>query len=328
VAILTAVTGLPGAGVQQAGTSISPTPRPPSSVAPTAAQAADCNGGFGAVLTVADIPELLYLPPASVAGDALVSPVLAREQRANCLPAPIAAIWYSATDGTVTARMQVDGPGVADPNTAPGSGFGGTVTQERLGDRQVDVYHPADGADWITFSWTEPDGGTWSATVQGLDPASARAAVRGLSVSSSGVGPDSRPEALPESVTLSGATPRTITRYFYAAFGNLNQDQGGWTVEVHQADYDGWQAMVGAHAVDVDGSPGWSSTGKGVGIRWTAPDGVVLAVNGSIDQEKALRVARSLVKVSPDDPRLVAARETPDPSSTETAPPPTASATG
>ena len=53
-------------------------------------------------------------------------------------------------------------------------------------------------------------------------------------------------------------------------------------------------------------------------LLWQGADGNVYQVHGTITEDKALAVARSLVPVSPDDPRLVASKETPVPDDSET----------
>jgi hypothetical protein len=196
--------------------------------------------------------------------------------------------------------MQIEGPGATDPHAGAGVGFVGQVSHQVLGGRTVDVY--AEGSGNLSFFWTEPDGGSWLADIQGLTAAAARSAVAGLSISAGRLDAGSRPAALPRSVQVGAVAPERSSRYFYAAFSNVNQDQGGWTVEVHAAPYQGWQALVGARQVDVHGIPGWTLPGKLGGVSWTAPDGTVFVVGGSIDPDHALQVARSLTRSLPTIP--------------------------
>jgi hypothetical protein len=319
LALTVALVGLPGGGTRVGGDVTPRATRTALGPAASGADPVDCSAGTGFADAIGfdRVPELLYLPSERAAGDPLLLS-FARDDRSDCPPPPVAAIWYALDRGAVSARLQVDGPGVTDPYTVPGASFGGVITHESLGGRSVDVYDMAEGRAWLTFYWTEPDGGRWSATVQGLDGAAARAAVAGLSIGSGRVDAGSQPASLPETVAGTGRTPPRSSRYFYAAFKNENEDQGGWTVEVSQAGDPSWQAMLGARPVEVDGVPGWTSTDKVGGLRWTGPGGLELSVHGSIPPAKALEVARSMIRVAPDDPRLVASKEARVPTDAET----------
>lgn len=319
LAVAVAVNGLPGGSNPRVspGAGISAQPGPAATGSPAGA---DCSTGYAAAATFEQVPGLLHLPPAEVAGDPLVLS-FARDDRSACTPPATAALWYATTGDTVSARIQVDGPGATDGYDHPGGGFGGKVTTETLGDRTVRVYDMLDTYDrpWTMYFWTEPDGSTWWADVQGLDGAAARAAVAGLRVDGGRVDPASRPDALPEGGTGDGAPVSRHRRYFYAAFKDQNEDAGGWSVEIGDRAGLGWQALVGSRKVDVDGRPGWVTPGKpGANVTWQGADGNLYHVHGTISEAKALRVARALVPVGPDDPRLVASKETPVPDDSET----------
>lgn len=323
LAVAVVVNGLPGAGSPRVapGAGISPTVAAPTTPAQQAG--ADCSPGYAASGTFEQVPGLLHLPPADVAGDPLVLSFV-RDSTSACTPAPSAAVWYATTGGTVTARMQVDGPGAVDNYDHPvgGSGsFGGKVGTETIGDRTVRVYDMLDAYDhpWTMYFWTEPDGGTWWADVQGLDGTAARAAVAGLRIDGGRLDPASQPDALPQHGTGADAPPGRHSRYFYAAFKNVNEDAGGWSLEVGDGADLGWQGVMGAHKVEVNGRPGWSSPQKSMTmLTWQGPDGNLYHVTGTITEAKALAVARSLAPVAPDDPRLVASKETPVPTEDQT----------
>jgi len=295
------------------------TPAPPTASTAPAVGAAGCGGGYAWPLTFADIPALLYLPPDSVAGGSPVAPGLARRERDNCPEPHLAALWYSAPGGVVTRRMAVTGPDAAAPGPDPAATFGGTVQVVRLRGVSATVYTTPDAPLWLGAEWTEPGGGRWSADTAGFTRAQALAAIEGLRISGRRLDTGTPPEGLTDAVPLpAGRQPQQVRRYFYASYISVNQDQGGWAIEVSQGGAPA-EARYGARAVEVNGTPGWWSGGKGGGaaqdLTWRGPGDIQFRISGTVSMDRALRAARAMVHLRPDDPRLVAIRETAAPSS-------------
>lgn len=312
---LVAVRGLP----VDDGRSRSVTPAVPASSptsSPTASPAPDCNGGFADMKTFEDIPELLYLPSPTAAGQPVLKPALAREDRSNCKPAPVQGNWYAITSGVVTRSLQVTGPGARDPYDGPGAWIGGsTETVTVRGDRKGTLRQDANTVTpRAMLFWHEPDGSSWWADGPGMDRRQFLAAVEALKISRGHLTPGPVPgmdvvAALPRT-----SQPRQVMRYFSASFGHQNEDQGGWSLWVREGAAT-FVPLPGSHQVDVNGRTAWWYPGSPARSRgdlvWADGQDLLFSVTGTINQAKALAVARSTTKVRPDDPRLLAAREDP-----------------
>ena len=284
-------------GSQTAAAQSSPVPPASGSVAPV-----DCLSGFASPVGLAEVPNLLFLPAEGVAGDPPVLPVIARHDRRACAPTPIAAVWYALDGHTASRRLVLRGPGVH----APGGDFMGTVRTVKA--RGTDVHLASlplpDGTPDLDATWTEPDGRSWQVDSRGVAAAELISIIRGLDLRGGSLGDAERPPGFTHSVAISPERqPRQVQQSFRVAFGNQNEDEGGWSVQVA----DSGNPIEGmGRRVKVDSAEGWW-TGKGgrAGrLAWRGAGGLQFEVTGSISLRKALRVAESLAPVSVSDPRL------------------------
>jgi hypothetical protein len=80
------------------------------------------------------------------------------------------------------------------------------------------------------------------------------------------------------------------------------------------------RSRVGSRLVPLGGGTTveavWHPDGKLPMLTWQAGDGTTHSLSGGLDLARALAIARSVEPVDPDDPRLVAAEETPAPTNT------------
>jgi hypothetical protein len=324
-----AVRGLPGlpggaGGPGKAGAatqrSVGPAASAPTSAAKGPASG-DCLTGYASAKRLEDVSDLLYLPSAAAARVRMVKPVLAREDRSACAPAPVPALWYSLSGATVTRALQVSGPGAIDPYRAAAASSGGAF----MGDTATVPVRGGTGTVYLLttgpypvamLSWKEPDGTSWWADGEGLTRDQLLGAVAALQISGGRLTPEPVPGFDAMSVAPSGGQSSRTVRTFMAMFGNINEDQGGWTLSVSRGQEPD-RPTSGTVLVDVGGHPAWwtpRSTASGV-LSWTDDGGRAFQVSGTITEQRALAVARSLVAVRPDDARFAGLREAATPSS-------------
>lgn len=273
----------------------------------------DCGGGYGHRRTYQDQPKLLYLPPQQLTGP-IAGPALVRDDESNCVRPTVAGIWYAMQGGEVTRRFQVTGPNNPDPydDGDASSNFMGKVEPVAIGDGRGRLYRATDHPDWLLLHWTAADDSTWSADTWGMTREEVLSAVRRLDTSGGELDTSITVPGLPERVDLPTArTPDRHRRYFLASYGHVNQDQGGWSIEVSDTpSIDPLEARFGARPVDINGTTGWwyEKEKEFRSLTWLQ-DGLSFSISGTVTFEQAVSAARATVKVTPDDPRLIAARE-------------------
>ena len=331
--------GLTGAAVGLAAASafvaLPDAPGRPSRAVVPAASGTDlpvgCSTGYATVLEYADVPDLLYLPSQAAAGP-LTGPVRPRSERSDCPPERVDAVAAERTGGTVTAALTVYGPDAAaiDNPLGPRPGEDWTRFGVTAGGRTFDVMtSTAFSRPQLRASWTEPDGSTWRVELDGLELAQAQGLLADLRVTGGRLDLDALPAGvLPERTSLTAdQQPRRVVRLVSMTFGapeDASSESGRWGLSVADGRLGPLlaDARVGSRRIPWgDGSDRylvWGDNGdaKSRILQWSGDDGTAFTVMGDVTLAEALRVARSVRKVTPDDPRLVAARETPAPSST------------
>lgn len=292
---------------------VTPATAASASVSAPAPTSADCASGVASARTFADLPDLLYLPSGSAAHDSVVAPALARRNRWACTPAVLQGGWYAATNGVVTRSLAVSGPGAWDPYDQPGASFGGgptTVVRVRGG--RGTLHEFTDQTQSLLF-WHEPDGAAWWAEGSGMHGPELLAAVEALTISGDRLTPHPLP-GLSTAVPLPRIPgPTQVTEYFLAAF----VPRGGrpdlqWNLQVGRGD-EAFVPPAGARRTDVRGVVAWwtpqgATPGPGE-LTWNDDQGRRFSITGAPTETQALAVARSLVLLRPDDPRLVALAE-------------------
>lgn len=274
----------------------------PAAPAATGTANRDCSGGYGVKVSPAEAPDVLYLPSSSVSGPLRGRP-LVREVRPACPRDRVGAVWYAMNGASVTRRLLVEGPHQSDPYvdpSAPDLDEHTTTVVDLHGSPATVYFFPR--LQQAQVYWSASDGSKWSAWAEGMPQSGALAAVRALRVTAAGIDRTVQPPALPLSLPLPGGpTAGHDTTSLHLDYGAPNGRTGNWQLSIEQV---GNQPFAGAHLgsrrVDVAGRVGWWDTDA---LVWSLPAGTVAQLRG-LDRRRALEVAESLVKVSPDDSRL------------------------
>ncbi|WP_088317509.1 hypothetical protein [Kineosporia sp. R_H_3] len=325
--------GMAGAAAGLAGVVLTGTPLPFGGAAGVVAgqpAAPDlpigCATGYAEQIPYADATDLLYLPDTAVSGP-LVEDVFVRSTRSDCPAARLAATAARLSGGVVTASFTVTGPD-AGPMLPAGASFGDDTTTSTVdaGGRRVllAVTQQLPGAAPLArATWSEPDGSTWAVEAEGLTAAEVTAGIAGLRLDGGTVAADSLPAGLTQRRLLTDADqpPRT-SRYVLMTYGSANGESAEhWELEVRDARAARIvleRQHVGAQ--DVDLGPGvdavWVAGGKLSRLVWQPGAGPTFQVGGDLSLAQAVEIARTVTKVTPDDPRLVAAAEGPIPTNT------------
>ena len=283
-------------------------PKPAPGTSTPTPVAEDCFVERAVETDLAGVADLLYLPRRGAVGDPMAGPVRVRKIQRACAPAPVAALWYALEGNDVTRRVELHGPGVVRQQ---GLDFGGETRRPRARGTTLELQIPPREAGLqVTAYWREPDGTAWAAYTNGLTPEAVVTLLEGLTIEDGRLLTTAPPRGLDAGVPMSGGRQVQQTqRSFRANFRSEHQDTGGWTVEVTvgEGPRDGQGTRVRVGTVDAwwVGGP----NGDATGLWWRGPRGEQIGVNGSVTLSEALRVARALQRVSPDDPLLPPARQ-------------------
>lgn len=275
----------------------------------------DCSLGFSGKLLPADVPDILFLPPKSVAGPVAFGPTLSRD-KPNCDRPLIQASWYATKNHRITRTLNLYGPNIADPYAAHNAL---ETAMDDSGPRTVNIngsratFYYSTGAREGKMFWTTKDGQKWQAVVNGMLLNQAIAAIRSIVINGAHLPAGQTPDGLPitQRVLSSGFEPSKNAE-LYVSFVTGGEDAGGWGISVDRPLKGNLSPLPGDHRVDINGTTGWwSDTGvsdfthQAMGfLSWTLPNGSLASIHGTISRQKAIRMARSMVQVSPDDPRM------------------------
>jgi hypothetical protein len=295
-------------------------PVPPATrVAPTpSTQKADCTGSIGYLKTYSGHPELLYLPPASVAGP-IKGSLLVQNRVTTCPDDPV-VIRYALKGGVVTAGMIIKGPN-AQNEYAPAPGFvaGGHRAVAVIGGvtAKVQVFIGLDTYPTTYAFWTAKDGSSWSVRDYAPSLADALKSIRAITGPGGALDPAAVPPGFTGTITRPDSVSTSPSREGVSVNTTFSSVAAGGLL-VMIAGGNEWQlgASYGSHLEQVDGRPAWWQP-KSQGLTWTTADGVTLFLGAGDDRarltlSRALAIARATVPVRPDNPRLKAAGVAPD----------------
>ncbi len=320
VTTLSVLSGLPLPG--QGGSDVRVSGAAASSSASSSASSQDCNGGYAYHQRLSTMPELAFLPSVSSAGP-ITGPVIARRETGNCDFVPPQAVAYALHGQTVSKRVAIGGPGARNQYGGAGTNgaeFGGLITHPVIGGARADLYGDPEQS-WLYLYWTGTDGAGHELQSDGVSRAELGSLAQSLRFDHGGrVDTSHALRGLPRwaqlpVVALDAGAARQ-SRYVSFSFQG-GGSAPGWIFEVRDratytdAPFSGQQVQIGA-------STGWwRGDGAGGGkvkqgrLTWRV-GGVELEIAGNskpLDLQQALRIARSVTKVSPSDPRITAVKE-------------------
>ncbi len=271
-------------------------------------------------VTVRDVPDVLYLPSAQIAG-----PVAGRVDPE--ILGPGCTTWadrryvaYVMSHGEVIRRLLVTGPeeDSSEPYNPNDNEQLGVPKESTLtiGGLPRDLYDRSGyrGAAnrWVYASWRESDGGSWAAITQGATPAVMRKALQALTITNGMVRNTTAPPgfstwAPPVDRSSRNGPVHSLGAQFhvvsgvpawqwYVAAADVRDEAPLHARRVRIGAVSGWWQPPGAAAPDSGGALEWSQDGLVFQLRSIAAADLTL--------EQAISVARSVTKVSPDDLRL------------------------
>ncbi len=242
--------------------------------------------------------DLLYLPPASVVGEPMLLGDLRPPEGPCVRHRAIGALDVAAT-GTVLRSYQLWGPSAPAERRIGGDGHEPVTVLGTTG-RAV-LYH-----DIAQVTWGSGEDG-WIFEATGMTVPEVVSAVNRLRIGDDGaVERSSLPAGFDLVDTFTGEGLRGGS--WTATFGNVNEDDGGWTLHVDDGRTDPPPVLVGRKGDRVTTVAGRTGVSGGFLTRavWQAADGRLVTVTGDISQERAREVVANLEKVGRDDPRVVA----------------------
>jgi hypothetical protein len=250
------------------------------------------------------VEDLLYLPPESVAREPVVLADVGVADGPCARRRAVGGLDVGAA-GTVRRSYQLWGP------SAPADLVNQRIVVEHEGEQETVTVRGTTGRairyhDIAQVTWGSGDA-TRVFEATGMTVAEAIAAVNDLRIGSDGaVDRSSLPAGFDVVDTFSGEG--LLGGGWSASFGNVIEDDGGWTLHVDDGRTDPPPALVGRKGDRVTTVAGRTVVSGGFLTRavWQAADGRLVTVTGDISQERAREVVANLEKVGRDDPRVVA----------------------
>lgn len=268
-------------------------------------------------IRLADAPELLYVPAESPTGPRLRF-VQMRRSTSACAPASFSAFWYATSGDQVTRTLQLSRYTSSDSGTLHVGRIGNRIAPPVTVDvhgSTGDLFYEPDITEGQVF-WTAADGSHWVADFDNVSIRAGMKAVRSIVIDGTRADPRQSPAGFPLPLAPSTANapkpdPADFAWHRYSPCGGLvTQPQAGDSV-----------LRVGSRRVDINGQDGWwfnddTTVGtndeviQSVDLGWLLPDGSVARVLCTAPQSlpalvrRATALARTVVKVSADDPAL------------------------
>jgi hypothetical protein len=348
---LVAARGSGGRGELQVAQTTETTGAPPPALYPNPMSCLDAEGSDGFELV-----EPTRLPRADVPDDMRVIPTRLPEgappisvalgsfydmEPTDCGP-------VAAFDDTLT--LTADGPDglaavlrVAGPYSTPSGPLGMSYAEDSTLRGQPATMAVNGGSDFVIFTWTEPDGGSWEIRAEGMDEAAVRTVAEALQLDSSpdagtppaGIAPESLPAGFRmawQAPTVPGPAPEFTDETTWTVQVGESADPNTrfrCNLDVRRAEGAGEigeaNMGLGDRIVSVDGRDAvWgplmgmspSNTPPGVpakDLTWGLGEDLVAHIacgywdgpnRGTLPLDQMIEIAESVETVAPDDPRL------------------------
>jgi hypothetical protein len=260
--------------------------------------------------------SLLYLPTDLPEGLEITEVAAWSDQQGWCPEGPLLALQADGGDATVDATIRVLGPFddqyVRSYSRPEGTEQIETPTRVRDVDATRITVPQGGGSTLTAFTWTDPAGVGWIVEGREVDEAILRDVVEGLVLDFSGTPPADLPaEAVPSGWELTWRSPTPLTAdeaawdphtWWYV---NLGQTSEGCTFRFRTATADEPPVTavvgVGEELTSVRGHEARRGDGY---LEWSESDGVRVELYCGAETADLVRIAESLEKVTPDDPRI------------------------
>ncbi|MFI7585680.1 hypothetical protein ACIB24_01230 [Spongisporangium articulatum] len=262
----------------------------------------DCTAGTGDNPSPAQIPDVLYVPDESLTGPR-TGAILFRRDRPNC-GVGLEAVWYTTRKKVVDKTLSIQGPdrpdyyGRADsPEFAGGTGVSHVEVEGSPG-----TLHYDESSRFGRLFWVRPDGTRWMAEGRNMSATELVTSAGAVRLSAERIDGGQRPGGMTPAPRLGGPAWSTSFPWTFMEFGGTGEES---RLQLTFEQYGDRPMGPAGRGVEIDGRPGWLSSDDGrTTLVWKVADGVVGQLTGRITKAQALAIARSTIKVTPDDSRL------------------------